>query len=244
MLTALLRRMGYERKARPFAQFLSFKETIKAAKAAGLSVGEYLERRHMTGSRTARDLTMDGMAELGVFNGKIERICEIGPGSGRYMDKTIARCRPNFYEIYETSSEWRDWLISQYQTQARRCDGRTLAETESGSVDLVQAHKLFSGIPTLSTLSYYREMARVTKAGGWIVFDILSEICFKQEPLQRWFEANPWDWDWSPHFMGRDYTVDFFAQREIGLIGSFQIPQHPAVAECMVFRKATGRSEA
>ena len=64
MLTALLRRMGYERKARPFAQFLSFKETIKAAKAAGLSVGEYLERRHMTGSRTARDLTMDGMADV------------------------------------------------------------------------------------------------------------------------------------------------------------------------------------
>ena len=90
MLNSVLKRFGHRRKSRPFTEFISFNETLAAAKAAGVSVGEYIERKHSTGSRSPLDQTMDGLAALGIFNGPIERVCEIGPGSGRYLEKTIA----------------------------------------------------------------------------------------------------------------------------------------------------------
>jgi len=238
----VLRRLGYERKARPFSDFISFKETLTAAKSAGLSVGEYIERKHATGTRSALDQTIDGLASLGLFNGPIERICEIGPGSGRYLERINARCRPRLYEIYETSQEWRNWLMENYGVISRTCDGRTLAQTASGSVDLVHAHKVFAGLPFLTTASYFREMARIVKDGGWVVFDIMTEPCLSGKNLEAWFNENPWDWAWSPHLTPRDYTVGIFADKGILLAGSFQVPLFPAITECMAFRKASSRS--
>jgi hypothetical protein len=241
MLSPVLRRLGYKRKPRPFSEFITFKETLKAAQKAGVSVGEYIERKHLTGTRSALDQTMEGLAALGLFNSSMERICELGPGSGRYLDKTIARCHPRLYEIYETSREWRSWLVEQYGVVARSCDSRTLAETESGSVDLVMAHKVFPGLPFLMTASYFREMARVVRDGGWVVFDIMSEACFSPEYLDAWFSVDPWEWAWSPQMISRNYTVETFAQRGVLLVGSFQVPLFPAITECMVFRKGPSR---
>jgi SAM-dependent methyltransferase len=237
MLSPVLKALGRMRKSRPFSEFMPFKETLAAAKAAGLSVGEYIERRHLTGSQSARDETIDGMASFGVFTSPIERVCEIGPGSGRYLERTIARCHPRTYEIYETSSEWRNWLIEQYGVIARSCDGRNLAETESGSVDLVHAHKVFSGLPFLVNAYYFREMARVVRDGGWVVFDLMTESCFTKELLDAWFAADPWEWEWSPHMVARDYALNTFTTRGFSLVGSFQVPNFPAVTECIVFRK-------
>jgi hypothetical protein len=78
MLSPVLQAFGHKRKFRPFSEFMPFKETLAAAKAAGVSVGEYIERKDLTGSRTARDQTMDGLVSVGVFDGPIERVCEIG----------------------------------------------------------------------------------------------------------------------------------------------------------------------
>jgi hypothetical protein len=239
MLSRLLLQFGYSREPRPYSEFLPFEETLAAAKAAGVSVGEYIEWQHVTGSRSALDQTMHGLASLGVFNGPIERVCEIGPGSGRYLEKTIARCKPRNYEIYESSREWRNWLVERYGVIARAYDGRALAETESSFVDLVHAHKVFGGLPFFNTMSYFREMARVVSAGGWVVFDIMTETCFSREHLDAWFAANPWDWAWSPHMIARDYTVRIFAEQGISFVGSFQIPLFPAITECMVFRKTS-----
>ncbi len=242
LVSQVRQRFGHQRKPRPFSEFISFKETLDAAKAAGVSVGEYLERKHLVGQQTALDQTVDGLSGLGLFNGRIERICELGPGSGRYLEKTIARCHPLHYEIYETSKEWRRWLIEQYGVVARACNGKTLAETESSSVDLVHAHKLFPGLPFLVTVSYLQEMARVVRDGGWIVFDVMTEACFSREHLDAWFGADPWEWAWSPHMIARNYTVGIFAQRGISLTGSFQVPLFPAITECMVFRKSPSGS--
>jgi len=243
MLSAALRRLGHKPKPRPFSEFISFKETLEAAKAAGVPVGEYIERKHLSGPQTALDQTMDGLASLGLFNFPIERICELGPGSGRYLERTIARCQPRLYEIYETSREWRNWLVERYGVIARNCDGRALTETESGSVDLIHAHKVFPGLPFLITASYFREMARVVRNGGWVVFDILTEACFSREHLDAWFDEEPWEWEWSPRMVARDYTVGMFAERGIFLVSSFQVPLFPAITECMVFRKTPTRSD-
>src|SRR5580658_7350119 len=173
-----LRGLGYERKPRPFSQFIAFKQTLQAASAAGMSVGDYIDRKHAAGTKSPTVETIEKMAALGVFDKKLERICEIGPGSGRYLTKAMERGKPDAYEIYETSEEWRGWLVREYGVIARDCDGRSLAQTGAHSVDLVHAHRLFPGVGLLPTLSYFREMARVVRAGGWVVFDIMTEGCF------------------------------------------------------------------
>lgn len=232
-----LRRFGYSPRPRPFSEFISFEETQWAATRAGMSVGEFLERRNIVGTKTALELTIEGMAALGVFDRRIDRICELGPGSGRYLERTMARCEPTHYEIYETSDEWRKWLAKKYRVIARQSDWRTLGETETASVDLVQAHKVFPGLPLLTTLSYFREMARVVRDGGWIVFDVMTEQCFDARNLQAWFDVNPWEWDWSPRMFAVQYVVDMFAGLGITAVGSFLVPLYPGVTECLVFRR-------
>jgi SAM-dependent methyltransferase len=239
LLGVVFQRIGYKPKARPFSEFINFKETLKAAKAAGVSVGEFIERKHQIGTKSALQLTIEGMESLGVFDSRIDRVCEIGPGSGRYLEITKARCKPTSYEIYETSKEWKDWLVEQYGVTARQADGIALDETATASVDLVQAHKLFPGLPFLTTLFYFREIARVTRAGGWIVFDVMTEECFDKANVQAWFDANPWKWDWSPRMCARQYVLDMFGELEVVFVGSFRIPLHPGVTECMVFRKCS-----
>jgi len=243
MLKPVLRRLGYKSKPRPFSEFISFKETIAGAKAAGVSVGDYIERKHSTGPRSPLDQTIDGLAALGLFNSSIEKVCELGPGSGRYLERIRALCKPRLYEIYETSSEWRNWLVEHYGVVPRSCDGRTLVETMNGSIGLVHAHKVFPGTPFLITASYFREMARIVRDDGWVVFDIMTESCFSREHLDAWFKADPWQWEWSPRMTGRDYTIKMFAERGIALAGSFQVPLFPAVTECMVFRKTRSGSQ-
>jgi hypothetical protein len=177
------------------------------------------------------------MAALGVFDDRPQRICEIGPGSGRYLERTIAKCQPLYYEVYETAAEWRDWLVAQHGVIARKCDGRTLAATESASMALVQSHKLFPALPLLNTVSYLQEMARVVEDGGWVVFDIITEACFSPHHVKAWLEANPWHWPWTPHLITKDFTLKFFTDRGIDFVDSFPVPLYPAITECMVFRK-------
>jgi hypothetical protein len=237
LLNASLHRLGYEKTARPFSDFIAFRETQNAARAQGISVGELIERKHLVGSKTALQQTMEGMASFGVFDGNVYRVCEIGPGSGRYLEQIFKFCKPKEYEIYETSPEWRDWLAKEFPVVARKCDGVGLSETETASVDLVQAHKVFPGLPLLTTLSYFREMSRVVREDGWIVFDVMTEQCFEAKRLQAWFDVNPWNWDWSPRMCAVQYVLDMFAQQGIRFIGSFQVPLYPGVTECLVLRK-------
>jgi hypothetical protein len=244
MWNSMLRRMGHKPKPRPFSEFIAFKETLKAAKAAGLSVGDYIESKRKTGSRTPTEQTIDGMASLGVFDHPLERICELGAGSGRYLERTIAKSHPRHYEVYETSTEWRNWLVEQHGIVARRCDGRTLGETESGSIALVQAHKVLIGLPFLTNVSYFQEMIRVVQSGGWIVFDIMTEECFSPVHLKAWLDAKPWDWDWSPHMVAKNFAVKLFADHGISFVGSFYVPIFPAITECMVFRKISPEATA
>lgn len=237
LLEKVLRPVGFERKARPFSEFITFNETQSAAKAAGLSVGDFIERRYLADGKTPSEQTMSGMEALGVFSGEIERVCELGPGSGRYLEKTISRCKPRSYEIYETSHEWRNWVVEKYGVTAKLSDWRSLADTEAATVDLVQAHKVFPGLPVLTTLSYFREMARVARGGGWIVFDVMTEKCFDPVNLQAWFDVKPWEWDWSPRMLAIQYVVDMFSGLDAKFVGSFLVPLYPGVSECMVFRK-------
>jgi hypothetical protein len=231
--------VGHDR--RPYAEFINLRETVKAAREAGLSVGEFIERRRCPAGETPLERTINAMAVLGVFGRRPQRVCEIGPGSGRYLERVIALCKPDYYEIYETAHEWRRWLASRYPVTVKHCDGRTLSDTPPESIQLVQAHKVFPGTAFLVTVGYLCEMARVVSPGGFVVFDVMTERCFTQDRIAAWEAAGACQWDWCPHVMPSEYTVHVLRGRGLSLVGRFEVPLYPAFTDCFVFKKECER---
>jgi SAM-dependent methyltransferase len=222
--------------------FIPLEETLAAAARAGLSVGDYIDgvMNNIPGATAA---TIEGMARLRVFLEPIETVVEIGPGSGRYLEKTVAACSPQRYEIYETSDAWAAYLAKTFDVIRRPTDGKTLRATPDASADLVHAHKVFSTIPFLRTCAYWTEMARVARPGGYVVFDIMSEGCLDEDfldlaTLQRWFDSGIENGSY-PTVMPRGLAVDYFESRRFKLVGSFFVAMGPGKTEVLVFRKCS-----
>jgi hypothetical protein len=212
--------------------FLPFQDTLARAAAAGLRVSDYIDEKHA--GRGSTQKTLDEMAALGVFAERIERVCEIGPGSGRYLEKTLKACRPSQYEIYETASAWANWLVEKYGVIYRPTDGKTLSGTPSQSVDLVQAHKVFVATPSMITCRYLIEMARVVRDRGKVVFDIVTEDCMDDRSMDTWLasgiQSGPY-----PAIMPKRFVVDLMTSRGLTFRGSFFVEMKPGKTECMVF---------
>ncbi len=215
-----------------FSQFIPFRETRQAAEAAAMSLEDYIEFRYR--AHGATQATLDGMEELGVFHRPVTGVCEIGPGSGRYLSRVMRRCRPHRYEIYETAIEWREWLKDEYDVIAHEADGRSLAFTEDASMDLVQAHKVFPGLGILSISRYFREMIRVVRPGGHIVCDVLTEECLDASRLRAWLDSGI---RYPQSMVAREWVVDLFARGGCEVRGSFHVAMRPGTTETMVFRK-------
>ncbi|MFJ7244352.1 hypothetical protein ACIQWA_06840 [Kitasatospora sp. NPDC098652] len=120
--------------------FLPFEATMGAARAAGLSLSDYIDEV-MNGTPGATQSTIDELRGLGAFAANPKTVLEIGPGSGRYLEKTLKECSPVRYEIYETAALWADYLVDTFKVVAQPTAECSLASTPDGSVDLVQAHK-------------------------------------------------------------------------------------------------------
>jgi hypothetical protein len=222
---------------RPFEEFrdyIPFRETIEAASAAGLAVGDYIERRH--GTRGSTQETIERLKAAGVLKDGIRRVCEIGPGSGRYLTRTLEVCRPDHYEIYETADEWREYLVRTYRVVARPADGLSLSATPSASVDLVQAHKVFPGVPLLATLRYLCEMVRVASGTGSVVFDMVTEPCMDEALVERWLSSGA-SYQYYPSMIPRQYLIDFFDRRGFSCTASFLVPMDPGITECFAFTR-------
>ncbi|MGL5808215.1 MAG: methyltransferase domain-containing protein [Xenococcaceae cyanobacterium] len=222
---------------RPFTDYrdyIPFEETITGAKEAGLSVGDYIDAKFNKPGATQE--TIDRMAALGVFKDKLDRICEIGPGSGRYLDKVLKISNPSYCEIYETAKEWEQWLVKTYNVIAHPSDGKSLAYTPSNSIDLIQAHKVISGQPSLWICQYFAEMARVVRDGGKVVFDMVTEDCLDDATLENWITSGH-GYQHYPCLMPKQYTINFFERRGLVFDGSFFIPMEPGKTECFVFTK-------
>jgi hypothetical protein len=213
--------------------FIPFKATLAAASAAGLSVPDFVDQVHNRPGATSE--AIEQMSELGVFSGAIEHVCEIGPGSGRYLEKVLRFCQPSRYEIYETADEWADWLVRQYNVVRQPTDGRTLSATASGSVNLVMAHKVFPSIPTIITCGYLEEIARVLRRSGVAVFDIVTEDCLDDETLAAWYATGLAPGPY-PAVMPRRFVVELLERRGLVLIGSFMVAMRPGHTECLAFR--------
>jgi len=219
------------RPDRPVDQYIPFKKTISEAKKAGMTVSQFIENTY-AGSGTVLE-TIQRLEAGGAIHPGQSRICEIGPGSGRYLERILRVCRPAYYEIYETAEEWRSYLTTPYPVAAQPCDGRTMAGTPDESIDLVHAHRVFMTIPLTVTLGYLFETIRVTRKGGRVVFDILSAECLDEPTARKWAASGAL----YPQFLEKPYVVDLFARKAFRLLDSFFIGLQHGRTEYLVFEK-------
>jgi len=215
--------------------FLPFEATLAAAAAAGQSVSDYVDVTYNRAHATPE--SVERMAELGAFAGRIDRICEIGPGSGRYLDLVKKRCQPSYYEIYETADDWAGWLVERHGVQRQPCDGLSLSATPAASIDLVMAHKVFPSVPTLVTIRYLIEMARVVRPGGKLLFDVVTEKCLDAATIDRWLSSGK-GYDHFPTATQESVMLDVLGRRGVSPSGRFIYPMEPGTTECFLFVKA------
>jgi len=213
-------------------QFLSAKKIIAGAKRAGVSVGDYLDA-YSAGPGATED-AVAAMLNLAQLKGPVDRVCEIGPGSGRYGEKVAAALQPDVYEIYETAKDWLPHLRETLPNLVvQPADGHTLSATESGTVDLVHAHKLFVYIPFITTAGYLDEMARVVRPGGIVAFDIITEDCVDEDVVKSWIAQNSTIYWVTP----RTWTIELLKRRGLTLLGNHKQPLSEGRTELLVFRK-------
>jgi hypothetical protein len=149
--------------------YISAKDTVRSAKADGLSVCDYVEK--MWGQVGETQKVIDKMKDFGAFDFDSPSICEIGAGTGRYMEKVFEYCKPSSYESYETASDWADWLQKEYQIISQHTDGYSLKDTADKSMDLIHTHGVFVYLKFLDNVRYFNEMIRTIKSNGLIIFD-------------------------------------------------------------------------
>jgi hypothetical protein len=220
------------KKGREFQSYIPLERTLQDAEKSGLSLADYIDNNFNVPGTT--QLTIDKMTELGVFKQKISRVCEIGPGSGRYLERVKAACNPEYYEIYETAQPWRDWLTEKYHVTPQPTDGASLSSTPSKSVDLIHTHKMLYGNPILTIFRYFMEMTRVVKDSGVIVFDLLTAECMNNELIDKWVQSGV---DHAHSMTPRQTAIDYFASQGFQYMGGFIVPMAPGLTEYFVFRK-------
>jgi phospholipid N-methyltransferase len=215
-------------------QFIPFNQTLAGARAADMTVGDFIDVTYNEAGAT--QTAVDCMAQLGAFDGKIDVVCEIGPGSGRYLEKVLTRCSPTRVEIYETASPWAEYLRDSYGVVCRATDGSTLSETETQSIDLAMAHKVFVATTSMVTFGYLSEIARVLRAGGVAIFDVFTERCLDPEQLDRWLETDVRSGPY-PAAVPRQCVIAHLERFDLELSGTFTTPMSPGMTECFVFSR-------
>lgn len=84
---------------------------------------------------------------------------------------------------------------------------------------------------------YFFEMARVTRPGGRIVFDVMTETCLNPATVRAWATQGGAGHDSYPAAMPRQTCVDLFATLGCSLEAGFLAPLGVASTEVLVFEK-------
>jgi SAM-dependent methyltransferase len=163
--------------------YISCRSTITSAHRAGLTVPAYVAQI---------------WEELGVVEQFVQylrdliplsqcsKILEIGAGTGRFLEPISRLASPASYEVYETNSDWADYLVRTYNVTAHKADGRSLVQTPDASQNLVHAHCVFVYLPISVAFGYFHEMCRVCAPGGFIVFDCFLSDRQTLSSIERW----------------------------------------------------------
>lgn len=210
--------------------FIPARKTVAAARKAGLPLGSYIDQTFVTPGATPA--LVRAMLELASLPSKVDKICEIGPGSGRFAEELTVALQPNAYEVYETARDWLPRLRQLPNVVVRQCDGHTLSQTADSSVDLVHAQKVFVYLEFYVIAGYLAEMARVVRPGGAVAFDVVTEPCLDEETVRSWIRDGT---IYRP--FPRTWAIEFMKHRGLSLAGSQMTPMPPGTAELLVFRR-------
>lgn len=213
--------------------YISAKDTVANAKAENLSVCDYVEREWNQIGETQK--VIDKMKDFGFFELNSPSICEIGAGTGRYMEKVLDNCNPSRYESYETASDWAEWLQNEYPIISQPTNGFSLNSTADSSLDLIHSHGVFVYLKFLDNIRYFNDMIRTLKPNGKIVFDCYTEDCMEDDVLDKWLTSihN------FPSIMPNDYVEEYFVNRGLKLMGTFFNAHGQGKSKYFVFKKLT-----
>lgn len=216
--------------------YMSAEETIAAANRERLSVCDYVEK--VWNQEGCTQMVIDRMSSCGAFAATNPNILEIGPGTGRYLEKVLENCNPAKYEIYEPLDDWVNWLRSKYPITSHQADGETLWQTSDKSVNLVHSHGVFVYIPFLIAYGYFKEIWRVTADEGIVVFDIFSEDCFDEALIDKWLSSTYR----YVCFLSKSYIVSQFAKHNFRLLTTFKNKHGAGHSEYLVFIKSDDKA--
>jgi SAM-dependent methyltransferase len=212
--------------------FLDYDQTAAAARAQNNSIEDYLES--LWGCEGQARRVMEEILTNCSFS-EINTVVEIGPGSGRFLSKAIDLLHPRRYEIYETARPWAEWLSSHFDgVIAHEADGRSLKFTDDATCDLVHAHGVFVYLPMLISFEYLREMIRVCRPGGHVVFDIFPESEFKIDQIREWLATD----DRFPTIMPQDSVRGLFKEAGFAEVHTCNRRLAAGSSHYLVFRKA------
>jgi len=212
--------------------YIDCAQTVSAASAKGMSVREYVEEMWNIPGRT--DRTIEQMRKAGSLV-HCKRVCEIGPGTGVYLERVIEQVSPEVYDVYETADDWASWITQTYGERIVRqpADGHTLRQTPSGSAGLVHAHSVFVYLKLLHAFEYFTEMTRICLDKGYIVFDFFSEETFPVEVVNRWLESP----DRYPVVLPYSTVLRFFEGKGFQLVHQFTEKCGPSSCQYVVLKK-------
>lgn len=213
-------------RARIGGPYRSDREVIALARARRLSVGDFIEAEWGQSGRSRR--TIERLRQGGALPATVQTVCEIGPGSGRYVQRVLELASPTRYDIYEIESARARWLARTFPVRACETTGERLGSTADGTVDLVHAHGVFASLKVVTCFAYFKEMARVTRPGGHVVFDIICEENLTPEAVDAWLET-PLRY---VNFLSKALVADFFATHGLTLVDEFVEP-------LMIFGRST-----
>ena len=199
-------------------QPISDEQAIAEAQRRGISAGLYLEE--LFGKIGRAQKIIDRMKTVGALSEDLSVVCEIGPGSGLYIEKVLGIASPDRYEIYEIARNRAKFLAREHPVISQPTDGCTLTHTPSATVQLVHAHGVFVALQFLTSYSYFKEIVRVTAPEGYAVFDIISEDCLDEDTVDLWLNSNLR----YPSFLSKKYVIDFFNQHGFHLVDDFKLP--------------------
>lgn len=221
--------------------YIDAKSTIKKAKEMGLSICDYREKTaaESTGleirlGRTKRIISrINDIVDLK----SCPNICEIGTGTGIYLEKVLDAGFVEKYENYETDIGWKKYLKNTYKNDARitvyEADGKSLSDTKDESCDLIHAHGVFVYLPVLVTLEYLKEAVRICKTNKYIVFDAFIDESFDYNSAKKWLNGI----HRFPVIIPQKLLLDFANENKLELIGSFNETFGNTQSDYLIFRK-------
>lgn len=205
-------------RSRIGGRYRTDREVIALAAKRGLSVGDYLEEEWGQSGRSRG--IVQRLHAMGAVTPTLRTVCEIGPGSGRYIERIAEIATPVRYEIYEIERQRARWLARTHPVVVCTANGERLSGTADDSIQLVHAHGVFASLKTITCLAYFKEFARVTAPGGHVAFDIVSEECLHDADVAAWLQT-PLRY---VNFLSRPFVVEFFERHGLSLVGDFRLP--------------------